>query len=200
MGVNLVPTVSGFELWWEDFRKMGTGAPPGSTTDGSVEDGCVQEGEHRTLRFNLNCKNIGDQPLVIGNPAERTDIFERSVAHGWIMKDDFNVYTLKGDNGSEFRGAKRPFCLVGGAPFRCPDYQGIAARGGLDRYRSELACQFIVIDGITDGNYTFEAITNATSVLGAKKKIGKVLFEENNYEDNSITLRLNIDGEDVHRI
>jgi hypothetical protein len=197
MGVNLVPSVSGFELWWEDFRKMGPGAPPGSTTDGSVEDGCVQEGQHRTLRFNLNCKNIGDQPLVIGNPADRNDIFEPSVTHGWIMKYDFNVYTLKGDKGTEFKGAKRPFCLVGGAPFRCPDNQGIAARGGLDRYTSELACQFIVIDGITDGEYTVEAITNATSVFAAKEKTGKVLFEEDNYDDNIITRRLKIDGEFV---
>jgi lysyl oxidase len=196
MGVNLVPSVDGFEIWEEDFRKRGPGAPAGSTIDGSVEDGCVQEGIHKVLRFTLNCKNIGDKPFVIGNPADRTDIFERSTVHrsGWIMRDDFNIYTLKGDKNLEYHGSKRPWCLVGGAPFTCQN-QGIAARGGIDRYTSDLACQFIVIDGIADGEYTLEAITNATSVHAAKNYPGKILFEEDNYDDNTISLRLRINGE-----
>jgi hypothetical protein len=199
MGVNLTAKVYGFEIWEQDFRKRGPGAPPGSTIDGSVEDGCVQEGPHKVLRFSLNCRNIGDKDFVIGRPEERPDIFEKSEFHGWIMKDKFNTHTLKGDNGVEYRGSKRPWCLYGGRGFSC-DYQGIAAKGGLDRYMSDLACQFVLIDGIADGEYTFEAVTNATSVRAAKEKAGKIVFEEDNYDDNTVTVRLRIDGDLVEPI
>jgi hypothetical protein len=198
MGVNLVPSADGFEIWEEDFRPRRPDAPVGATIDGSVEDGCVQEGQHKVLRFNFYCVNIGDRPFVIGNPADRLDIFERSTVHssGWIMKDKFNKYTLKDDNGIEYHGSKRPWCLIGGAPFTCQN-QGIAANGGRDIYSNDLACQFIVIDDIQDGEYTFEATTNDPSVLAAKKNKGRILFEEDNYNDNTVSLHLKIDGDMV---
>jgi hypothetical protein len=196
MGVNLIPSVDGFEIWEEDFRKRGPDVPPGSTIDGSVEDGCVQEGLHKVLRFNLFCKNIGDKDFVIGRPEERPDIYEQSEVHGWIMKDKFNIYTLKGVKGIEYYGSKRPWCLIGGRGFTC-EYQGIAANGGRDAYTSDLACQFILIDSIENGEYTFDAITNATSVRASKENTGKILFEEDNYDDNTITVRLRIDDEFV---
>lgn len=192
MGVNLIPLVSGFDIYEQNFHKRNAEAPPGSTLDGSVEDGCIIEGPHKVLRFTLRCKNIGDQPLVIGNPALRQDIFERSTVHqsGWIMKDKFNSYVLRNDNGSiKIYGHKRPFCLYGGPGFTCQN-QGIAPNT-LDIYGSDLACQFIVIDGLCDGEYVFEATTNATSVQAAKNN-QPVLFEEDNYDDNTISVRLHI--------
>jgi hypothetical protein len=63
-----------------------------------------------------------------------------------------------------------------------------------------LACQFIVIDRIPDGEYTFEATTNATSVRAAKEKTGKIIFEEDNYDDNTVTVSLRIDGNRVRQI
>jgi hypothetical protein len=203
MGVNLIATVDGFEIREQNFRERRPGAPAGATVDGSVEDGCVQEGQHRVLRFNFYTTNIGDTPFVIGNPRDRPDIFEPSAVHpesGYIMRDKFNEYTLKNGRDIEFKGHKRPFCLVGGAPFNCPRNQGIRANGGEDGYRSDLACQFIVIDGIPDGEYTFEGITNAPSVRAAKEKTGKIVFEEENYDDNTVTVRLRIEGGQVHRI
>jgi hypothetical protein len=196
MAINLVASTSGFEIWEEDFRQRLPGAPAGATIDGSVEDGCIQEGQHKVLRFNLFCTNMGNTAFVIGKPENRPDIFEKSTVHGWIMKDKFNTYTLKGNTGIEYHGSKRPWCLIGGTGFTCGN-QGIAANGGRDIYSNDLACQFIVIDDIQDGEYTFEAITNAQSVLAAKKKDGKILFEEDNYDDNTITVRLRIDGDMV---
>jgi Lysyl oxidase len=202
MGVNLTAGVDGFEIWEEDFHRRGPGAPAGATLDGSVEDGCIQEGRHKVLRFNLYCINVGDKDLVIGNPRDRPDMFEPSAVHrqsGYIMKDKFNVYTLKNGRDIELKGHKRPFCLIGGAPFTCRN-QGIRANGGEDQYSNDLACQFIVIDGIPDGEYTFEAVTNATSVQAAKEKVGKIVFEEDDYDDNTVTIRLRINGRRVQRI
>jgi hypothetical protein len=202
MGVNLIARASGFEIWEEDFRRRRPGVPVGATIDGSVEDGCIEEGQHKVLRFNLACINIGDRPLEIGNPRDRPDIFEPSAVHpesGYIMKDKFNLYTLKNGRDIELKGHKRPFCLIGGAPFTCRN-QGIAANGGRDLYTNDLACQFIVIDGIPDGEYTFEAVTNATSVRAAKEKTYKIVFEEDNYDDNTVTARLRINGDLVEII
>jgi hypothetical protein len=202
MGVNLIPQVDGFEIWDENFSRQHPGAPTGATVDGSVEDGCIREGQHRVLRFNLYCINIGDKPLVIGNPQDRLDLFEPSAVHpesGYIMKDKFNVYTLRNGRDIELKGYKRPWCLIGGAPFHCRN-QGIPANGGEDQYPNGLACQFIVIGRIPDGDYTFEAITNATSVRAAKEKTGKIIFEEYNYDDNSVTVSLRIEGNRVRPI
>jgi hypothetical protein len=200
MGVNLIAEIDGFEVYEENFHKRGPGAPPGSTVDGSVEDGCISEGTHRVLRFNLHCKNIGDKPLVIGNPASRPDIFEPSTVHrsGYIMKDKFNVYTLKNDHGLKMEGFKRPFCLESGPPFTCQN-QGIAPNA-TDHYTSDLACQFIMIDNLSDGDYTIEATTNATSVLAAKEKANKILFEEDNYDDNTVRVKLHLEGDNVNPI
>jgi hypothetical protein len=192
MGVNLVPEIDGFQIRKQNFHRDVPDAPLGSVTDGSIEDGCITEGQHRVLRFNLHCKNIGDKPLKIGNPADRPDIFERSEIHGFIMKDNFNVYTLKNNNGVEVKGFKRPFCLESGVDFTC-DNQGIGVNED-DHYTSNLPCQFVILDDFPDGECTLEATTNATSVMAAKDKNGKILFEEDNYDDNTVKVNLRIHG------
>jgi hypothetical protein len=131
-------------------------------------------------------------------PADRPDIFERSEIPEFIMKDNFNVYTLRNSEGVELKGYKRPFCLESGSNFTCK-YQGIG-KNEHDHYTSELACQFIDIGTISDGVYELIATTNATSVLAAKNHTGKILFEEDNHDDNTVKVNLCIYGNIVAAI
>lgn len=192
MGVNLVPKVDGFRIETTDFSR--------GKDDGSVEYGCITEGKHRVLRFNLHCHNMGDTDLVVGNPASRPDIFEpapKGLAFPWVFKEKFNTCSIKNNSGVELTGYKRAFCLEDedGFKFNCEN-QGIS-KGNHDTYDRSLPCQFVVIDSLSDGQYTFEATTNAPSVLAVKEHIGKVLFEEDNYDDNTVSVNLTIKGDSV---
>jgi hypothetical protein len=143
------------------------------------------------LLFNFYCQNQGDEDLIIGDPASRQDIFERSTVHasGWITKEKFNIYSLKDDSDTEVAwGFKRTWCLQDNTPkFNC-NYQGISA-GSYDTYSTDLACQFVRLDGVSDGDYTLVGTTNACRI-----------FDEDNYDDNTISVRLRIRGRIVRRI
>jgi hypothetical protein len=73
----------------------------------------------------------------------------------------------------------------------------VSARKKSDKYGSEMACQFIVIDDLPDGDYILEATVNAPSVEMTKNGKGKVLFEEDNYDNDTVTVRLEIKGDRV---
>src|SRR6185437_6213739 len=193
MGVNLVPVVKNFTISRENFDKENQ----------SVKLGCVPTGQHRIIRFDLYCHNRGDKDLILGNPENLPDIFEPSEVFGWQFKDKFYTYILKNGSGLERSGYKVAFCLLGGKsadgkPFDC-SYQGIAA-GNSDLYGAGLPCQFIIIDDIPDGEYTLEATANAPSVQAAKTGSGKVIIEEDNYDDNTTRVQLRITGDSVTRL
>jgi hypothetical protein len=154
------------------------------------------------MRFDLQCLNIGDKDLVIGNPKDRPDVFvEHPEIGGYWFKEKFYTWKLKNDAGIEKHGHKVAFCLMDFGPqqkFTC-EYQGISA-GGHDMYRGGLPCQFIEIDGVPDGKYMFEATANAYSVKVAKSGTGNILFEEDNYDDNTVSVQLEIEGNQVRQI
>lgn len=166
--------------------------------DPSADLGCISEGNHRVLRFNLQCHNIGDKDLEIGNPAERPDLFVPSDVFGWQFKEKFYTFRLKNDTGIKKEGHKVAFCLMDQIRFSC-DNQGISA-GSYDLYSSALPCQFIEVDGIGDGKYMLEATANAYSVQAAKTGKGKVLIEEDNYDDNTTSVQLQITGDKVQKL
>ena len=64
----------------------------------------------------------------------------------------------------------------------CVTNQGISV-GWADVYSRELACQFIVIDGVPDGDYTVVATTNASRVV-----------PEDTYDDNTICVGVRLKG------
>lgn len=99
MGFNLIPFVTNFRIAEQEFQLYGF--------DGSVEDGCISEGWHRILRFDLYCINIGDRDLFLGTPQERPDIFEWS-SHGHFHLKEFNNYnmTKMGNVEEKFTGVK----------------------------------------------------------------------------------------------
>jgi hypothetical protein len=67
-------------------------------------------------------------------------------------------------------------------------------------YGAGLPCQFIIIDDIPDGEYTLEATANAPSVQAAKTGSGKVIIEEDNYDDNTTRVQLRITGDSVTQL
>ena len=66
----------------------------------------------------------------------------------------------------------------------------------IGHYDSFLPCQFIIIDGLKDGIYTFKATVNAPSVDAVKNGKGKILFKEDNYDNNTVSLNLKLNGND----
>lgn len=185
MGVNLKPEVNSFAIEKLKFQSKTTENPiPGSVRNGSVEEGCITEGEHKILSFLTEVQNVGTEDLFIGKPEDRPDIYER-VSHtrnGWITKEKFYLYSLIDENGNKVTtGSKRAWCIMDHNRFNCNN-QGISV-GDHDEYGTKEHCQFLVIDGLPDGIYTFEVTINPEKI-----------FEEDDYSDNTLTKKIKIQG------
>ncbi|WP_052409931.1 lysyl oxidase family protein [Paenibacillus durus] len=190
MGANLVPIVRNFSIHTETF----------AVNDHSIQDGCVTPGTHRVMRFDFLSHNIGDADLVVGAPADHPEWFVYSGAHGHYHLKDFNEFILLDRWGNQVTsGYKQAFCLIdvehrsawgpAQARFRdCNTNQGISA-GWADLYNKSLACQFIVLDGVPDGDYTLVSTTNARRII-----------PEDTYADNTIYTGLRISGNSVTEI
>ena len=190
MGANLVPIVRDFSIHTESF----------SQEDHSVQDGCVTPGTHRVLRFDFLSHNVGDADLVVGAPAARPDLFVLSDSHGHYHLKDFNEFVLYDCHWNQVtKGYKQAFCLVDiehrsawgpAAPqfTDCNANQGISA-GWADLYHKSLACQFIVIDDVPDGDYVLVSTTNAQH-----------LIPEDSFADNTIYTGLRLISDTVTEI
>lgn len=184
-GVNFVPGVREFSVSTEVFDE--------SSSD--VEDGFVTPGEHRLLRFDMIIYNVGDADAELGRPENRPDLFDYSESHGHAHLKGFNNYVLLDESG-ERTGAvrKQTFCLRdmyqtrstanNSSQFDC-EYQGISA-GWADEYDSSLPGQYIVIDGLPDGEYTLQATTNAAGTI-----------DETCDDDNTVRVDLSINDDTV---
>lgn len=167
MGVNLVTRVRNFAISTQTF----------TANDHDVQDGCVTPGTHRIMRFDFLSYNAGNSDLVIGSPAARPDLFVWSAGHGHYHLRDFNEFLLFNSNGTLATiGYKQAFCAIdierigpnasANARFaNCNSDQGISS-GWADVYNSGLACQYIVIDSLPNGDYTLQSTTNAKHVVG----------------------------------
>lgn len=190
MGVNLVTRVRSFSIHNETF----------SSSDHDVQDGCVTPGSHKVLRFDFLSYNAGDADLVVGSPAARPDLFVWSSAHGHYHLKDFNQFLLfDAAGGLATIGYKQAFCAIdierisstasnSGRFHDCNTNQGISA-GWADVYNKSLPCQYIVIDGIPNGDYTLQSTTNTQHKVG-----------EDCYGDNAIWTGLRISGSNVQEI
>lgn len=190
MGANLVTIVRNFAISVETF---GPGAH-------DVQDGCVTPGQHRVMRFDFLSHNVGDADIAVGSPAARPDLFVWSAAHGHYHLKDFNEFKLFNTSGQQVEiGHKQAFCLIDverihpnarpDAQFDdCNTNQGISA-GWADLYNAGLACQYIVIDGVADGDYTLQSTTNS-----------KRTVHEDCYSDNTMWTGLQIHGNNVTEI
>lgn len=187
MGANLVTRVRNFYIQQRNFV----------SSDHDVQDGCVTPGNHRLLRFDFLSYNAGTSDLVIGDPASRPDLFVWSTGHNHPHLKDFNEFLLFDSKGNLATiGYKQAFCAIdlerisptasaSQQFFDCLNNQGISA-GWADVYSSFLACQFIVIDGVPDGDYTLQSTTNSQQVA-----------QEDCYGDNTIWTGIRIAGNTV---
>lgn len=189
MGTNLVTRVRNFYIEQRSFGE----------DSHEVRDGCVEVGSHRVMRFDFLSYNAGNGDFHIGSPADRPDLFVLSAAHGHYHIPDFNEFLLFDSSGNlATQGYKQAFCAIDLEPIRadagpaqftsCNDDQGISA-GWADVYHASLACQFVVIDNVPDGDYTLQSTTNATRVA-----------YEDCYGDNTMWTGLRIAGTAVSEI
>jgi hypothetical protein len=178
-----------------EFIKWGSPRQtPNQVNDGSVEDGCATYGLHKILKFDIRVKNVGDEELVIGS-RYNNNLFMDSVVHGRIFKFPFFKYRLHNPQ-IEFVNLKHPWCLTDN-PDDC-DFQKIG-KNKADMYAKDHQCQFIVIDGISDGGYIFEATVNLFSLeLLREDPHNPLIIHETNYDDNTIEIPVNITGFDIH--
>jgi hypothetical protein len=65
----------------------------------SVQEGMVQAGTRRLLRFTTTYPNIGTADLVVGNPERRPDLFEYSPCHGHYHFREYADYRLWTEDG-----------------------------------------------------------------------------------------------------
>lgn len=188
MGVDLIPIVRNFFIRQEDADAH------------SIQDGCITAGNHRVMRFDFLSHNIGTEDFVVGAPSSHPEWFTESASHGHFHLKDFNEFILYDINGAQVtKGYKQAFCTIdiehispwgpANAQFiNCNVNQGISA-GWADVYNSGLPCQFIVIDGVPDGDYTLVSTTNS-----------KHIIPEDTYENNTICTGLRITGDNVVEI
>ncbi len=191
MGANLVPAVRNFSM---DSNYVGD--------PHEIDDGCVTSGTHKVLRFDFISKNVGDADFVIGRPIDRPDLFYYSAAHDHYHMKEFNQYKLFDAAGNLIVPSKKPgFCLAdvekvltSAGPMKFPltckkdEVMGISA-GWADLYQAGLDCQFLVIDGIADGDYTLVASTNTGHAV-----------PETNFDDNTVCQGLHIEGNVVQML
>jgi hypothetical protein len=200
MGANLVP----------GLRKPGDSGFPYITREtfdpnsGDVLDGCVQANQpYKLLRFDFLSKNVGDHEFNLGRPVDRPDLFVYSQAHGHYHMKEFNKYTLIDGNGNVVAPSRKPgFCLIdieqispNAAPRKfvsCSESAEMGVSGGwADVYRSDIACQYLIIDGVPDGDYMLVCTTNTGH---AADKNG---VSEETYRDNTASACLRITGDTV---
>ena len=139
----------------------------------AVEEGCVLgPGKRKLLRFSVATPNIGDEDLVLGNPADHPELFTWSPCHGHYHFNGYANYDLLDRTGTVvLRGRKQAFCLLdsvkydstaGPAKFTCT-YQGISAGWG-DVYGSGLDCQWLDVTAFR-GDYILRVTINPDGAL-----------------------------------
>lgn len=194
MGANLVPRVMGFRVAHDNF------VPGAQNKQGqSIEDGCITPGKHKVIWFSLHLDNIGDANFHIGKPAERQDVFTPPPQPHF--KEKFYTWRLTDNAGTEKKtGFKVAFCLMDFPPreggYNCEN-QGVSV-GSHDEYNDYLPCQFIEADNLPDGTYTLHVTANAYTVQQVKNGQAPLKgFEEDNYDDNTISVQLALQGDNV---
>src|SRR6266700_8074064 len=190
MGANLTPAVRNFSI---DPNFVGD--------PHEIDDGCITSGTHKVLRFDFLSQNVGDADFVVGRPIDRPDLFYFSTAHQHYHMKEFNQYKLYDVVGNLVVPSKKPgFCLIdveqvlasaGPQKFqscKADEVMGISA-GWADVYSANLECQYLVIDGVPDGDYTLVATTNTGRAV-----------PEDNFDDNTVCQGLHIQGNVVQTL
>lgn len=154
----------------------------------SVQEGEVTPGVHTLLRFTVGTPNIGNAPLVVGDPRDHVNdgLFEFASCHDHFHFRHYATYELIDPNtGFVWRAAKRGFCMIDIEKYQgytgdlapnqrqftscgtttIPGNQGISV-GWSDVYVWKLGGQYFVLDGgdgqppVPPGQYIIRVTVN----------------------------------------
>lgn len=151
-------------------------------------------GLRRLLRFDTIVVNLGDENVVLGDPAAPEPPFLPadfifSPCHGHYHFEGWANYELRDSTGAVVAfGHKQAFCLLDSLRYvalpseryDC-DFQGISAGWG-DLYSRELDGQWVDITGVPEGDYDLVVTVNAD---------GKVL-EAHDEHPNTATVPVHV--------
>ena len=144
-----------------------------TSEDCEVQEGMIDAGTHRLLRFSTESRNIGGGDMRLGRAAGNPN-FEFQQCHEHYHFKGFAAYALKNKAGAVVAvGRKVSFCLLDifrwdrnarpDSKFTC-GHQGIQA-GWSDVYDSGLPGQWIDITGIPAGEYDLEITINPDQLI-----------------------------------
>lgn len=153
----------------------------------SVQEGGMNPGNHRVLRFTVTTPNVGDADVYLGDPnahiAAHDGLYEFATCHQHYHFRHYATYELiAAGDGHLWRAAKRGFCMIDVTPWQndagvgswvyrscgavgIPGNQGISV-GYADTYNKHLGGQFFVLDGgdgqdpIPPGDYIIRVTVN----------------------------------------
>jgi len=159
-----------------------------------VEGAVGGTGVRRLLRFDTVVVNLGEEDVVLGDPAApeppfTTADFIFSPCHGHYHFEGWASYELRDQSGALAAvGHKQAFCLLDTIPylagpsedFDC-DFQGISSGWG-DIYVKDLDGQWVDITGVPEGDYDLVVTVNAG---------GKVL-EATDIHPNRVTVPVHV--------
>lgn len=132
-----------------------------------INEGCMRGyGVRDVISFRTVIANIGDADYFVGRPEENPDQFDFDNCHDHYHYGGYAEYVLYDEYGQYIPiGFKNGFCVI---DLNCPsqdmykyscNYMGISA-GCTDIYAETVACQWVDITDVPDGNYTFVTRVN----------------------------------------
>jgi hypothetical protein len=168
----------------------------------SVQEGNVEPGTRTVVRFTVTTPNIGDADVFVGDPLKHMDpngdgnfsdqdgLFEFASCHNHFHFQHYATYRLIGEDGKEWKSAKRGFCMLDTDPYNVNSGDGTwqyrscgtttrsgnqgISDGWADTYVWKLAGQYFVLDGgdhqavVPPGNYIIEVHVNPPYAPGKK--------------------------------
>ncbi len=158
-------------------------------------EGCVGAlGGRELMLFTAATPNIGSIDLVMGIPANNTDLYHYSQCHDHYHFDEFARYELLDGDVVVATGHKQAFCMLDTVSWAWPNElskfdcanQGIS-RGFSDWYDAGLPCQWIDISTVPAGDYTLRIKLNQP-----RPDTALPLLNERDYGNNTVEVVVSI--------
>jgi hypothetical protein len=132
-------------------------------------------GPRRLLDFSVSVQNFGGAPALLPTPELNSTIYEWNQCHGHFHLRGFADYSLlDADNQLVIAGHKQGFYPTDSASY-CElapadvvgggTYYLYISSGWADVYPGGIACQWIDITGVPDGNYQLRVGVNLSGVI-----------------------------------
>ncbi|MFP2928104.1 lysyl oxidase family protein [Pyxidicoccus sp. 3LG] len=160
-----------------------------------VIEGCVPAGgERRLLRFAASMLNKGSAAAIVPSPEERPELFVYDECHRHDHLVDFAAYTLRDARGDVTAvGRKQGFYLADITRYctDAPPFADYYPRTGIspgwsDVYTADIACQWLDITGLADGEYSLQVGVDENDII-----------DEEDVIPNQVTVKVRLSGDTV---